>query len=114
MSPPPPAAPAPAAPAARGLQIESTRPGRGRQEGNKELCAETPCKIVWRGAAAALALEHELAFEKPGYKPAAVRVSGAEEKVRAKLDPAAIAAPAALSKPRANIQKPEPYKSNPY
>ncbi|WP_437792429.1 protein kinase domain-containing protein [Sorangium sp. So ce693] len=114
VSPPPPAAPAPAAPAARGLQIESTPPGAAVREGNKELCAETPCEIVWRGAAAALALEHELVFEKPGYKPATVRVSGAEEKVRAKLDPAAIAAPAALSKPRANIQKPEPYKSNPY
>ncbi|WP_437323815.1 protein kinase domain-containing protein [Sorangium sp. So ce381] len=113
-SPPPPAAPAPAAPAARGLQIESTPPGAAVREGNKELCAETPCEIVWRGAAAALALEHELVFEKPGYKPATVRVSGAEEKVRAKLDPAAIAAPAAPIKPRANLQKPEPYKSNPY
>lgn len=114
VSPPPPAAPAPAAPAARGLQIESTPPGAAVREGNKELCAETPCEIVWRGAAAALALEHELVFEKPGYKPATVRVSGAEEKVRAKLDPAAIAAPAAPIKPRANLQKPEPYKSNPY
>ncbi|WP_437903194.1 protein kinase [Sorangium sp. So ce327] len=116
VSPPPPAATAPAAqaPAARGLHVESTPPGAAVREGNKELCAETPCEIVWRGAAAALALEHELVFEKPGYKPATVRVSGAEEKVRAKLDPAAIAAPATPSKPRANLQKPEPYKSNPY
>ncbi|WP_437293708.1 protein kinase domain-containing protein [Sorangium sp. So ce426] len=113
VSPPPPAATAPA-PAARGLHIESTPPGAAVREGNKELCAETPCEIVWRGAAAALALEHELVFEKPGYKPATVHVSGAEEKVRAKLDPDAIPAPATPNRPRANTQEPEPYKSNPY
>ncbi|WP_437275570.1 serine/threonine-protein kinase [Sorangium sp. So ce375] len=113
---PPPAETAPAAPApaARALEIESTPPGAAVREGNKELCAETPCKIVWRGAAAALALEHELVFERPGYKPATVHVSGAEEKVRARLDPAATSAPVIPSKPRANAQKPEPYKSNPY
>ncbi|WP_437807980.1 serine/threonine protein kinase [Sorangium sp. So ce1078] len=111
-----PAASAPAAnaPAARPLQVESTPPGAAVREGNKELCAETPCEIIWRGTAAALASEHELVFEKQGYKPAIVRVSGAEERVRARLDPAPIAAPGTPSKPRANVQKAEPYKSNPY
>ncbi|WP_437964835.1 protein kinase [Sorangium sp. So ce260] len=111
-----PAASAPAAnaPAARPLQVESTPPGAAVREGNKELCAETPCEIIWRGTAAALASEHELVFEKQGYKAAIVRVSGAEEKVRARLDPAPIAAPGTPSKPRANVQKAEPYKSNPY
>ncbi|MGK3991865.1 serine/threonine protein kinase [Sorangium sp. So ce1024] len=107
--------PAEAAPAARTLQVESAPPGAAVREGNKELCAETPCEIVWRGSAAALASEHELVFEMKGYKPAIVRVSSAEERVRAKLDPAAppptFGAP---SKPRANVQKSAPYKSNPY
>lgn len=108
------AAPTANAPAARPLHVQSTPPGAAVREGNKELCAETPCEIIWRGTAAALASEHELVFEKQGYKPAIVRVSGAEEKVRAKLDPDPIAAPGTPSKPRANVQKTEPYKSNPY
>ncbi|WP_438023138.1 serine/threonine protein kinase [Sorangium sp. So ce233] len=122
----PPAETAPAAqltPAARTLQVESAPPGAAVREGNKELCAETPCEIVWRGSAAALASEHELVFEKQGYKPATVRVSSAEERVRAKLDPAATSAPGTPGKPRSNVanvangansQKSAPYKSNPY
>ncbi|WP_437303523.1 serine/threonine protein kinase [Sorangium sp. So ce388] len=106
--------PAPLTPASRALQVESTPPGAAVREGAKELCTETPCEIIWRGTAAALASEHELVFEKKGYKPATVRVSGAEERVRAKLDPAATPAPWPPSKPRANVQKSEPYKSNPY
>ncbi len=102
------------APPARPLQVESTPPGAAVREGNKELCTETPCEIIWRGRAAALASEHELVFEKQGYKPAIVRVSGAEEKVRAKLDPAPITAPGTPGKPRTNARKTEPYKSNPY
>ncbi|WP_437996233.1 serine/threonine-protein kinase [Sorangium sp. So ce185] len=113
-APPAASAPAASAPAARPLQVESTPPGAAVREGNKELCAETPCEIIWRGTAAALASEHELVFEKAGYRPAIVRVSGAEERVRARLDPAPIAAPGAPSKPRANVQKADPYKSNPY
>jgi hypothetical protein len=113
-APPAASAPAASAPAARPLQVESTPPGAAVREGNKELCAETPCEIIWRGTAAALASEHELVFEKTGYRPALVRVSGAEERVRARLDPAPIAAPGAPSKPRANVQKADPYKSNPY
>ncbi|XXT16176.1 protein kinase [Sorangium sp. So ce429] len=108
------APPAPLTPAARALQVESTPPGAAVREGAKELCAETPCEIIWRGTAAALASEHELVFEMKGYKPATVRVSVAEERVRAKLDPAAAPAPWPPSKPRANVQKSEPYKSNPY
>ncbi|WP_434041988.1 MULTISPECIES: serine/threonine protein kinase [Sorangium] len=111
---------APVAPAARTLHIESAPPGAAVREGNKELCAETPCEIVWRGSAAALASEHELVFEKQGYKPATVRVSSAEERVRAKLDPATTGAPGTPGKPRSNVanvangQKSAPYKSNPY
>ncbi|WP_437775382.1 serine/threonine protein kinase [Sorangium sp. So ce1097] len=109
------AAPAETAPAARTLQVESAPPGAAVREGNKELCAETPCEIVWRGSAAALASEHELVFEMKGYKPATVRVSSAEERVRAKLDPTAPSSTSgAPSKPRANVQKSGPYKSNPY
>ncbi|WP_437730995.1 serine/threonine protein kinase [Sorangium sp. So ce1335] len=115
-----PAATAPATPptpTARTLLVESAPSGAAVWEGNKELCAETPCEIVWRGSAAALAAEHELVFEMKGYKPATVRVSSAEERVRAKLDPAAISTTGTSSKPRANVAngaKSAPYKSNPY
>ncbi|AUX45623.1 protein kinase [Sorangium cellulosum] len=109
-------APAPIAAAAapRTLRVESAPPGAAVREGNKELCAETPCEITWRGAAAEPASEHELVFEKKGFKAATVRVSGAEEKVRAKLDPAAIAPAATPFRPRSSAYKPDPYKSNPY
>lgn len=99
----------------RTLQIESAPPGAAVRVGNKELCAETPCEITWRGQAAAPTSEHELIFEMKGYNPATVRVSTAEEKVRARLDPAV--APPLINnsvRPRPNVYKPDPYKSNPY
>ena len=41
-------------------------------------------------------------------------VPGAEEKVRAKLDPATAAPTATPFRPRSSAYKPDPYKSNPY
>ncbi|MGK4003092.1 protein kinase [Sorangium sp. So ce1036] len=111
---PPAAGTAPAGAAPHTLRVESAPPGAAVREGNRELCAETPCEITWRGAAAAPTAEHDLVFEKNGFKPATVRVSGAEEKVRARLDPVVIPPVGAPSKPRSSPYKPAPYKTNPY
>ena len=70
----------------RTIQVDSNPPGASVLEGARELCASTPCEVTWRGDAAAPAAQHELSFEKKGYKPASITVSAAEEKVKAKLD----------------------------
>jgi eukaryotic-like serine/threonine-protein kinase len=112
---PEPAPPVTAAgPAERPLRIESTPRGASVREGNKELCPETPCEIVWRGQGADLNSEHLLVFEKKGFKAATVSVSGAEAKVRAKLDTAPVTSGVNSPKPVTTVYKPDPYKNNPY
>jgi serine/threonine-protein kinase len=68
------------------IQVDSNPPGAAVLEGAKELCPSTPCEITWRGEAAAPSAQHELSFEKKGYKPATITVSSAEDKVKAKLE----------------------------
>jgi eukaryotic-like serine/threonine-protein kinase len=114
QSPEPRAVPASAAVDARKLQVESLPPGASVREGNRELCAETPCEIVWRGPAAAATSEHELIFELKGYKPATVVVSSAEEKLRAKMEAAPGSFGGNSRKTKPNEYKSDPYKHNPY
>ncbi|MCC6556296.1 MAG: protein kinase [Polyangiaceae bacterium] len=91
----------------RKVQLDSNPSGAAVLEGARELCAATPCEVEWRGDAAAPSAQHELSFEKKGYKSVKIKVTAAEDKVKAKLELAP-----ATGKPGGGI--PQGYKDDPF
>jgi serine/threonine protein kinase len=64
VSAPPPPKPVPT----RTLRIVTEPPGARVKEDDLEICASTPCEVVYKGDAAGEKVEHLLVITKPGYR----------------------------------------------
>ena len=73
-----------AASAARTVKIESDPAGASVTEGTTEVCASTPCDVVWKGDVAKG--EHKLQLTKKGFKTTKLTVAESDTKVSSKLD----------------------------
>ncbi len=70
--------------AARTVKIESDPAGASVTEGTTEVCASTPCDVVWKGDVAKG--EHKLQLTKKGFKTTKLTVAEGDTKVSSKLD----------------------------
>jgi eukaryotic-like serine/threonine-protein kinase len=75
---------APAVPTAK-LHIETDPPGARVIADDVEVCASTPCDVVWKGAQAAEGKDHLLEIKKAEHKPEKKMVKSSQDQINVKL-----------------------------
>jgi serine/threonine-protein kinase len=97
------------------VKVTTEPPGAIVREDGKELCAPTPCDVVFKGEAADPARVHKLVITRPGFRAETRTVKATESPVHLKLahvSAAPVRPPPAPTKP--DSPTPNGFKDTPY